>query len=73
MGDVALVIPLAAFPIARRGQGRDTSDPRVEVFGDPFDGTALARSVAALEDDHQTRPGMPHPLLQLHEFCLQPE
>ena len=44
-----------------------------EVFGDPFDRAALARGVAALENHHHAGAGMPHPLLQLHEFGLQPE
>jgi len=73
MRDVALVIPLAAFPVGRRRQRGDLSDPRTQVFRDPFDRATLAGGVATLEDHHHTGPGMPHPLLQLHEFRLQPE
>ena len=70
MGDIPLVIPLAAFAIGRGRQRGDVGDPRAEVFGDPFDRAALARGVTAFEDDHDAGAGMPHPLLQLHEFRL---
>ncbi|CKT06940.1 Uncharacterised protein [Mycobacterium tuberculosis] len=73
MGNITLVVPLTPLAIRRRGQCRDTSHSRVEVLGDPFDGATLTSSVTAFEDDHQTRTRMPGPLLQLHEFCLQPK
>ena len=73
VGDIALVVPLAAFTVARRRQRRDPGDAWAEVFGDPLDRSALAGGVATLEDDHNPRAGMPHPRLQLDEFCLQSE
>src|ERR1700746_4152912 len=73
VSDIALVIPLAALPFTRRGQRRDAGDARVQVFGDPLDGSALARSVAAFEDNHETLPRMPQPLLKHHAFRLQSE
>jgi hypothetical protein len=73
MGDVTLVVPLAAFPIGRGRQRDDPHHPRVEVFGYPLDRAALAGAVAAFEDYHDARAGMPHPLLQFDEFCLKPE
>src|SRR2546421_3094704 len=48
--------PLGAFPLGGRRQRRDPGDARVEVLGDPLDRAALARRVAALEDDHHPGP-----------------
>ena len=73
MRDIALVVPLPAFPIGRGGQRGDPRDARVEIFGDPFDRAALARPVTAFEDHHDAGAGKSHPLLQFHEFRLQPE
>ena len=71
--DVALVIPLATFTIGRCRQGNDPGDPGAEIFSDPFDRAALAGSVTAFENHRNTGAGSSHPLLQLHEFRLQPK
>ena len=71
--DVTLEEPLSAFPVGRRRQSRDADDAGAEVFGDPFDGAALARGVAALEDDDDPHAGVSGPFLHLYQFRLQPE
>ena len=63
MRDIALVVPLPAFPIGRRGQRGDPGDTRAQVFGDPFDRAALARPVTAFEDHHDAGTGMLAPTL----------
>ena len=70
---VALVIPLSAFTIGRRRKRGNARDARVEIFGDPFDGAALARPVTALEDHDDASALGSHPFLHLHQFRLQPE
>ena len=73
MRDIALVVPLTAFTIVRRGQCGDLRYAGAEVFGDPFDRAALTRGVAALENHHHTCAASAHPLLELYEFRLQTE
>ena len=71
--DVALEVPLAPLPVGGRRQRGDPRDARAEVFGDALDRAALAGGVATLEDDDDPRTGGLDPLLQLHQFGLQPE
>src|SRR6185312_16232322 len=73
LGDVALEIPLPPFPVRWGRQSRHPDNPRAGVFGDPFDGAALACSVTALEEDSDSRTGVTHPFLCLHQFRLQTE
>ena len=49
--DVALHIHLALFAVARRRQRDDAEYARTDALGDRLDRAALARGVAALEDD----------------------
>ena len=55
----------------RLRQGHDRGAARVQVLGEPLDRAALARRVAALEDDHDPLPGVLHPVLQLDQLDLQ--
>jgi hypothetical protein len=69
--DVALEVPLGALAVGGFLQRDDAGAARVEVLHEPFDGSALARGVAALEDyDMPAAVGLA-PLLQLQQFDLQ--
>ena len=72
-GDVALEIPLVALALGRRGQGDDAADARIEPLGDALDGAALAGGVAAFEQHDDLELLVLHPILQPHQFVLQPE
>ena len=71
--DVALEVPLRALPLGGRGQGDDAADAGVEVLRHPLDRAALARGVASLEHDDETRAGRLDPLLHLDELGLHPQ
>src|SRR5204863_2674879 len=45
--------------------------PRAHALGERLDRPALARAVAAFEDDADLEPLLLHPLLQLHELDVQ--
>ena len=69
--DVALEVPLGAFPVGRLLQRDDAGTAGVEVFHEPLDRAALARRIPALEhDDVPVAVGLA-PLLQLEQFDLQ--
>ena len=68
---VPLQVPLGPFPLARLGQGHHRRAARVQVLGEALDRAALARRVAALEDDHDLLPGGLHPVLQLDQLDLE--
>ncbi|GAA3124823.1 hypothetical protein GCM10020254_85120 [Streptomyces goshikiensis] len=71
--DVALEVPLGALPFRRCGQGGDACDTWVEVLRDALDRAALARGVAALEDDHEPGALHAHPLLKFDQLRLEPQ
>src|SRR6478752_611252 len=71
--DIALVVPLPAFPLGGCRQRGYPRDARAQIFGDALDGPTLARGVATFEDDHDPGPGFPGPFLEPHEFRLKPE
>ena len=71
MGHVALEIPLAAFPLARRRQRDGAADARIEPLGDALDDAALAGRVAPFEDDDEFQFLGDHPVLQLDQLALQ--
>jgi len=71
--DVAREAPLAALALARRGKRHDAADPRIEALRDPLDGAALARRVPPLEQNDQLELPVDDPVLQLHQFLLQPQ
>src|SRR6266545_2052287 len=73
MFDVALKIPLRLLPFCGSGQRHDPRDTRVEVLRDPLYGAALAGRVPPLEDHDEPHTLDAHPLLELHQFSLQPE
>src|SRR5579872_2430712 len=71
MSDIALKIPLSLLAFGRRAQSHHTADPRIERLGDPLDGASLARSVAALEEDHDLQTFVANPFVKLDQFDLQ--
>src|SRR6476620_3859811 len=71
--DIALVVPLPAFPLGGCRQRGYPRDARAQIFGDALDGPPLARGVATFEDDHDPGPGFPGPFLEPHEFRLKAE
>ena len=71
--DVALEVPLGALALARSGQRHDAADARIEPLGDPLDHPALARRIAALEDNHDLQPVADHPVLELDQLALKPK
>jgi hypothetical protein len=46
---------------------------RIEMLGDALDRAALARRIATLEDHQHLELLVHHPVLQPHQFVLQPE
>ena len=73
MRDVTLKIPLRPFAFRRRRQRGHATDARIQPLRDAFDDAALARGVAAFEDDDDLVFGLHDPVLQLHQFPLQAE
>jgi hypothetical protein len=75
MRGIALEIPLALLGLARLAQCDDSALSRVELVGDGIDRAALARGVAAFEDDDDALPGLGRPAGHRDEFSghrLQP-
>jgi len=68
---VALEVPLAFLALTRLLQCDDPCASRVEVLGEPLDGPALARGVAALEHDDEPPAGALDPVLELQQLDLQ--
>lgn len=68
---VPLEVPLPLFPRGRGGQCLDPAVAGVEVLGDALDRRPLPRGVPPLHDDDDPGPGLPHPLLHLHQLRLQ--
>ncbi len=71
MRHIALKIPLALFPLGRRGQGDDAATARVKALGDSFDHPALSGGIAAFEQNDQFVIGGLHPILQSDQFGLK--
>ncbi len=69
--DVALEIPLALFLFGRLLEGDDPGTAGVEVLHEALDRPALARGVAAFEEDHDPLSRRFHPGLQFQQFDLQ--
>jgi hypothetical protein len=68
---VPLEVPLMALALGRRLQRHDPGAARVQVLGESLDGAALARGVAALEQDDYPLAGVLDPVLELEELYLQ--
>src|SRR5450755_147831 len=73
VGGIALEIPLRTLALVGGRQRGDPADARIETLGDPFDDTALAGRIAALEDDDDLELLVEHPVLQFDQLALQPE
>jgi hypothetical protein len=69
--DVALEVPLAQFGGRRLGQRDHARRARVQVLGEPLDRAALARGVAALEQDDVAHVVVLAPVLELEELDLE--
>ena len=68
---VALQIDLRLLAVRWRRQGDDAEDARTHALGNGLDRTAFSRRIAALEDDNDAQPLVPHPFLELAEFDLK--
>ena len=69
---IALEIPLRLLALGGCCERHDAADPRIEPQGDALDDAALAGRVAPLEDDDHFQALVLDPLLELHEFFLEP-
>ncbi len=69
--DIALDEQLGFLPIGRRGQGADTEYPGAHLFGQGFDGAALAGGIAAFEDDDHLQLLGFHPFLEMAKLDLE--
>ena len=68
---VALKIPLPSLMIGRLFEGYDARGPRVQMFHEALDGTALAGCVPSFTNDHDTFARHLDPVLNLEQFDLQ--
>ena len=73
MRRVTLEIPLRALAVIGGRQRHHAADARIESLRDALDRAALACGIATLEQDHDLLARRNHPVLQLHQFGLQPE
>src|SRR5687767_9580085 len=71
MGQVALDVHLRLFPIGGSGERYDPEDSRADPSREGFDDAALARSVAAFEEDANLLAFVASPLLQLDQLNVQ--
>ena len=62
---VTLHVHLRLLAVGRRGQRDDAEHARADPLGDGADGAALARGVAAFEDDDDAQPLVLDPLLEI--------
>jgi hypothetical protein len=72
MRHVALEVPLRAFAVVGAGRGHHAAHARIQALGDALDDAALAGRVAPSNRITTLWPWR-HPVLQLHQFALQPE
>src|SRR5688572_14006509 len=70
---IALEVPLRTLAVVRCRERHDAAYARIEPLGDALDGTTLAGSVTTFEQDDDLLARGHHPILQLHEFRLEPE
>ena len=66
-------VPLRALTVVGCRQGHDAAHAGVQPLRDALDRAALARRVAAFEQDQHLLAAGSHPVLQLDELGLQPE
>jgi hypothetical protein len=67
---VALEVPLRLLAVRRGPERDDARAARIERLDDPLDGSALARGVAALEDQQEPLARILDPVLKLDELEL---
>src|SRR5262245_22687803 len=70
---IALEIPLRPLALVGRGEGSYSANARVKPLRDALDHPALARRVAAFEDDDNLQALRDDPILQLDQLALQSE
>ena len=68
---IPLEVPLAAFHFSGLFQGHHAGTAWVQVLHETLDGTALARRIAAFEQDDDALAGFLGPGLQLEQLNLQ--
>ena len=68
---ITLKIPLRLFGIGRFFKSDHAGAPRVEMFGDAFDGTAFAGGITPFKDHQQFEPFHLNVILQFQELDLQ--
>ena len=68
---VALHIHLRLLAVGRRRQRDEAKHARADALGQGADGAALARGVAALEDDDDAQALVLDPLLELAQLGLE--
>src|SRR5579863_9213748 len=73
MWHVSLEVPLSPFPIIGSRQRCDPANTWIEAHRNPFDRSALTRGIASLEQNYDFLAGGDDPILQLHQFRLEPE
>jgi hypothetical protein len=66
--DVALEVPLRLLTLGRLRQGCDADLARIEVVGDRPHAPALARRVAAFDEDDHPVPGLLQPARHVVQF-----
>ena len=71
MRHVTLHIHLRFLAVGRRRQRHKSKDPRADPLGERPDGAALARGVAALEDDDDAQPLLLDPILEMTQPGLK--
>ena len=67
----ALQIVLRLLAVRWCRQRDDAENARAHALCKGLDRTAFSRSIAALKDDNDAQPFMPHPFLQLADFDLK--
>ena len=71
MRHVTLHIHLRLLAVGRRRQRDESEDPRADPLGERPDGAALARGVAAFEDDDDAQPLLLDPILEMTQLGLK--
>ena len=68
---VALQIDLRHLAVRWCRQSDDAEHTRAHAFSNGLYHTAFPRCIAALEDDNDAQPCVPHPFLEIAEFDLK--
>src|SRR3990170_3184167 len=73
MGDITLKVPLRFFPFRGCGQRNYITDPGVHVLDNTFDDPTLTGGITTLKYNHNFKPFLPYPFLELDQFYLKPK